>query len=88
VLITTFVAEVVFGTALGKWILVRAHSSLAESRYWPMVIGVLITITVLALLSFPVIPGIFSWLLNFAVILFGLGTLWIWGRERLVKKPI
>jgi len=23
---------------------------------------------------------------NFAVVLFGLGTLWIWGRERMVKK--
>jgi len=88
VLVTSFVAEVVFGTTLGRWILTSAHSSLAEHRYWPMVIGVLITFTVIALLSFPVFPGFFAWLVNFAVILFGLGTLWIWGRERLVKKPI
>lgn len=87
-LTTTFVAEVVFGMTLGRWILTRAHSSLAENRYWPMVIGVLITLTVVALLSFPVIPGFFAWLVNAAVILFGLGTLWIWGRDRLVKKPI
>jgi hypothetical protein len=53
-----------------------------------MVIGVLVTLTVIALLSFPAIPGIFSWLVNTAVILFGLGTLWIWGRDRLAKKPI
>lgn len=88
VLATTFLAEVVFGAALGKWILTKAHSNLAESRYWPMVIGVLITITVLALLSFPNVPGIFAWLVNAAVILFGLGTLWIWGRERLTRKAV
>jgi hypothetical protein len=53
-----------------------------------MVIGVLVTLAVVALLSFPAIPGFFGWLVNAAVILFGLGTLWIWGRDRLVKKPI
>jgi hypothetical protein len=88
VLVTTFLAEVVFGNALGKWILTSAHSSLAEHRYWPMVIGLLITLTVIALLSFPAIPGFLGWLVNFVVILFGLGTLWIWGRDRMVKKQI
>ena len=87
-LTTGFVAEVVFGTTLGRWILTSAHSSLAENRYWPMVIGVLITLAVVALLSFPVIPGIFAWLVNAVVILLGLGTLWIWGSDKLVKKPI
>jgi hypothetical protein len=86
VIATSFIAEVVFGTTLGKWILTRAHSPLAENRYWPMVIGVLITLAVIALLSFPAIPGILAWLVNFAIILFGLGTLWIWGRERMVNK--
>jgi hypothetical protein len=88
VLVTTFLAEVVFGAALGKWILTWAHSSLAETRYWPMVIGLLITLTVIALLSFPPIPSFFGWLVNFAVILFGLGTLWIWTRDRLAHKPV
>jgi hypothetical protein len=88
VLVTTFLAEVVFGAALGKWILTRAHSSLADHRYWPMVIGLSITLAVIALLSFPAIPSFFGWLVNFAVILLGLGTLWIWGREHLVHRPI
>lgn len=88
VLTTTFLAEVVFGMALGKWILTKAHSKLAENRYWPMVIGVLITIAVLALLSFPNIPGVFAWLVNTAVILFGLGTLWLWSRDRLMKRAV
>jgi len=86
VLATTFVAKVVFGAALGKWMLARANSPLAEHRYWPMVVGVLITVAVIALLSFPLIPGFLGGLLNFAVMLFGLGALWLWGRERMVKE--
>jgi cytoskeletal protein CcmA (bactofilin family) len=86
VLVTTFVAKVVFGAALGKWMLARANSPLAEHRYWPMVVGVLITVAVIALLSFPLIPGFLGGLLNFAIVLFGLGALWLWGRERMVKE--
>lgn len=87
VLVTTFVAKVVFGAALGKWIFKSANSPLAEHRYWPMVVGVLITLAAIALLSFPLIPGILGWLLNFAIVLLGLGALWLWGRERMVRKP-
>lgn len=87
VLATTFVAKVVFGAALGKWMLARANSPLAEHRYWPMAVGVLITVAVITLLSFPLIPGFLGGLLNFAVVLFGLGALWLWGRERMVRNP-
>lgn len=88
VLVTSFVAKIVFGQALGKWILARANSPLVEHRIWPMVIGVTITVAVIALLSFPLIPGLLGWLLNFAVVLFGLGALWLWGRERMAGRPI
>ncbi|HKY55147.1 MAG TPA: hypothetical protein VJM08_12610, partial [Anaerolineales bacterium] len=86
ILITSFFAKVVFSTALGKWMLARANSPLAEHKYWPMVIGVLVSLGVIALLSFPLIPGFLGGLLNFAVILFGLGALWLWGRDRTVRK--
>jgi cytoskeletal protein CcmA (bactofilin family) len=86
VLVTTFVAKVVFGVALGKWIFLRANSPLAEHRYWPMIVGVLITVVVIALLSFPLIPGILGWLMNLVIVLLGLGALWMWSRERMVKK--
>jgi hypothetical protein len=72
---------------LGKWILVSAKSPLAEHRYWPMVMGVILTVAVVGTLTFPAIPGILGWLVNFAIILFGLGTLWLWGRERLQSRP-
>jgi cytoskeletal protein CcmA (bactofilin family) len=87
VLLTSFVAKVVFGQALGKWILTRAGSPLAGHRFWPMIVGVVVTVLVIALLSFPLIPGFLGGLLNFAVVLFGLGALWLWGRERLRRQP-
>lgn len=87
VLVTTFVAKVVFGAALGKWTLARLRSPLAEHRYWPMVLGVLMTAAVIALLSFPLIPGFLGWLVNVLVVLLGLGALWLWGRERMARKP-
>jgi cytoskeletal protein CcmA (bactofilin family) len=82
VLVTRFIAQIVFGVALGRWIFQRANSGLAEHRYWPMVVGVVITAAVIALLSFPLIPGVLGWLLNFAIVLLGLGALWQWVRER------
>jgi len=89
VLATSFVAKIVFGVTVGKWILVRANSSLAEHKFWPMIIGVAVTVAVIALLSFPLVPtGFLGGLLNFAVVLFGLGAIWLWGREALAKKPI
>ena len=86
-LLTTFVAKVVFGIALGRWILASLRSPLAEHRYWPMVLGVLLTVAVTALLSFPLIPGFLGWLVNFAVVLLGLGALWLWGLERTARRP-
>lgn len=88
VLVTAFVAKIVFGQALGRWLLTRANSPLAQHRFWPMVIGVIITVAVIALLSFPLIPGFLGTLLNFVVLLLGLGAFWLWGRERFTRRPI
>jgi hypothetical protein len=88
VLATSFGAKIVFGMTLGKWLLSSVHSPLAEHRFWPMAIGVAITVGALALLTFPLIPGFLGGLLNFAVILFGLGAFWLWGRERFRRQPV
>lgn len=88
VLVTSFVAKIAFGQALGKWFLSRVNSPLAEHRFWPMIIGVIVTVGVIALFSFPLIPGFLGWLLNFAIILAGLGALWLWGRERMARRPV
>ncbi len=88
VLATAYLTKIVVGETLGKWLLGRVNPALAEHKVWPMVTGVALIVLVVGLLNFPLLPlGFFSWLLNFAVILFGLGALWIWGRERLqVRK--
>ncbi len=88
VLATSFIAQIVFGMTLGKWLLTRLNSPLASHKYWPMVIGVVITVAVVALLKFPLIPGLLGGLLEFAIILFGLGALWLRVRDSMVKTPL
>jgi hypothetical protein len=88
VLATSFVSKIVVGTALGKWIFARTSPSLAEHKFWPMIVGVVAIAVVVALFRFPLLPtGIFGGLINFIVVLMGLGTLWLWGRENLRKQP-
>lgn len=79
VLVTSFVTKVVVGWQGGKWIMGRFNPSLAEHKVWPLVLGVVIVAILAAL---PLI----GWLLNLLVIFFGLGALWLWGRERLAKQ--
>ncbi|MGB7872944.1 MAG: hypothetical protein WBL25_01070 [Anaerolineales bacterium] len=89
VLATAYVSKILVGTALGRWIFSKSNPSLAEHRFWPMVLGVILIAVVVALFRFPLVPlGFFGWLLNFAVVLFGLGALWLWGRERFTKRPV
>jgi hypothetical protein len=86
VLVTSFLAKIVFGMTLGKWVLTRANSPLAEHRFWPMILGVIITVVAIALLSFPLIPGFLGGLLSFAIVLFGLGAFWLDLRQRMPRK--
>jgi hypothetical protein len=87
VLATAYLSKIIVGTAVGRWILNRTNSTLAAHRFWPMVLGVTLIAIVIALFRFPLLPlGFFGWLLNFVVVLFGLGALWLWGRERLRRQ--
>ncbi|GAB4434350.1 MAG: hypothetical protein Kow002_21370 [Anaerolineales bacterium] len=89
VLATAYLTKIIVGKTLGKWIFNKVNPGLAEHKFWPMILGVIVITTVVALFRFPLLPlGFFGWLLNFAVILFGLGALWLWGRERLGKQPV
>jgi hypothetical protein len=88
VLATAYVSKIVVGAALGKWILGKTNPALAAHKFWPMILGVTLIAIVIALFRFPLVPlGFFGWLINFVVVLFGLGALWLWGRERLSRQP-
>lgn len=88
VLATAYVSKIVVGTVLGRWIFSKINPSLAEHKFWPMILGVVVIAGVVALFRFPLVPlGFFGWLLNFAVVLFGLGALWLWARGKLSKQP-
>jgi len=81
-LATAYVAKIVVGETVGKWILGRSNPALAEHKVWPLVVGVLAVVLLIGLLNFPLIPLSFlGWLIDFAVVLAGLGALWLWGRE-------
>ena len=89
VLVTSYLTKIVVGEMMGKWILNRTNPALAEHKVWPMVIGVVLLVLIIGLFRFPLLPlGFFGWLINFLVILCGLGALWLWGRERFAKKPV
>jgi hypothetical protein len=89
VLATAYITKIVVGTALGKWVLSKINPDLAEHKYWPMILGVVLIVVVVGMFRFPMLPlGFFGWLLNFIIVLFGLGALWIWGRDRIGKPPV
>lgn len=88
VLAAAYLAKIIAGNALGKWILSKINLDLGEHKFWPGIVGVVIIALVVGLFKFPLLPlGFLGWLLSFAVILFGLGALWMWGRERLHMQP-
>jgi F0F1-type ATP synthase assembly protein I/cytoskeletal protein CcmA (bactofilin family) len=89
VLSASFITKILVGTIFGKWILKYISPSAAEHKIWPMITGIVVLVFIIGMLRFPLAPlGFFGWLLNFAVVLFGFGALWLWGREKFAKKPV
>lgn len=80
VLFTAFFAKILVAWMGGKWILGRFNPALAEHKVWPLLLGVVI---VGILVKIPV-AGL---LISFLIMFFGLGALWMWGRERM-SKPV
>jgi cytoskeletal protein CcmA (bactofilin family) len=78
-LLTAYVAKILVSACLGVWILDKIKSPAVEHRVWPTVIGVVI----LAFLwSIPYL----GWLVNLAVVLFGLGAVLLLGRDWLQSR--
>lgn len=75
-----FVAQIIVSIVGGQLILARIKPELAEHKYWPLVIGVLIYALLVAT---PILGSLVWWI----VVLLGLGALWYFGQELFAKKP-
>jgi cytoskeletal protein CcmA (bactofilin family) len=79
VLVTAFLTKITVGAYLGTLIFGRLNPAQAGGKFWPIIVGVVIVALLVAL---PLI----GWLFGLLIMFLGLGALWLWGRERLVKK--
>jgi len=73
-IIWRYITTIVVGLLLGQLILRVLNSRADENRWLPMLLGVVILIAITAV---PVL----GWLAKLAIVLLGLGALWIWGLE-------
>jgi len=78
VLAAGFVVKIVASDLIGKLILNAAKPGLGEHKIWPLLVGVAI---IAILISLPFV----GWLFKALTIFFGLGALWLLGREALAK---
>ncbi len=76
IFVMAYVAEIVVGYLAGRLILNRLKPDWAETRLWPLLVGLLLFVILSA------IPYLGP-LITIAVVLFGLGALWLWTLERL-----
>lgn len=74
-----YVTTIIIGLLLGQLILRALNSPARENRWWPMVLGVVI------LVVFTAVP-VLGWLAKLAIVLLGLGAIWIWGLSLLSDR--
>ncbi|MBC8334597.1 MAG: hypothetical protein ISR59_03810 [Anaerolineales bacterium] len=86
-LIVGFILTVAYGTKIivsvlgGKLILARVQPDLVNHKVWPLVVGVVILATIMS------VPFA-GWMIKLIVALFGLGALWILGREQFSRESV
>ncbi len=78
VLAAGFVVKIIASDLVGKLVLNAAKPGLGEHKVWPLLVGVVI---IAILISLPFV----GWLFKAVTIFFGLGALWLLGREALAK---
>jgi len=79
ILTVAYVTKIIVSVLGGKLILARVQPDLVNHKVWPLVVGVVILATIMS------VPFA-GWLVKLIVVLFGLGALWILGRDQLGKK--
>ena len=79
VLTVLYLTKIIVSILGGKLILARFKPELVNHKVWPLVIGVI-------LLSLVMSIPFAGWLVKLIVVLFGLGALWLLGRDQFGKK--
>lgn len=74
VLAAAFVTKVAVSLLGGKLILAKINPALAEHKFWPLALGVV-------LFAFLTAIPVFGWVVETLVVLFGLGALWLLGKD-------
>lgn len=90
ILVTFLLTQIVVGENIGRWLLSRVKPELAEHKYWPSILGIVVLVLLLGLLSFPLLPfiGGLGFLVKMAVVFLGFGALWMWGRTAWQASPV
>jgi hypothetical protein len=86
-IVVSYVTKVVVSFLVAKLILKGVQPAWAEGRVWPMVIGVVLFVIVIAVIG--LIPGVgpfLAWLISLLVALLGLGTIWLVGRTAYFQR--
>ena len=79
VIVTAYLTKIIVSVLGGNLILARAKPEWVNHKVYPLLVGV---IFLSLIISIPLV----GWFIKIIVILFGLGALWILGREQLGKK--
>jgi cytoskeletal protein CcmA (bactofilin family) len=74
-----YVTKIVVSLLLGQLIFRLFKSPVAEHRWWPVLLGVVIFAIIAA------IP-LLGWLARLVTVLLGLGAVWLWGRDWLAAR--
>ena len=76
---SSYLAQILVSVVGGRWILGRIQPGLAQNRFWPFLLGLVIFAL---LVSIPYL----GWLINALAVLSGLGVLWLLGRQWLGER--
>ena len=79
ILTVSYLTKIIVSVLSGKLILARVKPELANHKVWPLVVGVILLSLIMS------IPFV-GWLVKLIVVLFGLGALWLLGRDQFGKK--
>lgn len=80
ILAVAYVVQIVVGFEAGRQILLRIRPSWVERPFAPLALGLLLLVVLTAL------PAV-GWIIGLVTVLLGLGALWMFGRDSLIRRP-